>query len=142
MGNYNFITAFIISFVACYFLKTFNLTDVLHIGNLFGIYFLAVYGIDILVEGGKVQNNHERFLYAIGFIVIFDILFVLLIPLFFGPNSFSVVDYLTVVFNGAQIDLILNTPVYLAIFAILILIFNFILYRHDKIREGIYNELE
>ena len=127
----NFISAIIISIVVCYFLKTLNLTEVMYIGNLFGLYFLVIYGIDILVASGDIENNYKKFIYAIVFMLVFDILFLIIVPLIFG-NVLSTVDYLTFIFNGAQVNLILNVPIYLAIFAVLMLIFNLMLYFKDK----------
>lgn len=126
----NFITALIITFVACYFLKKINLMDVMHIANLFGLYFLVIYGIDILVESGKIRNS-QRFLLAIGLIIVFDLVFLILVPLIFG-NVFDVTDYLILVFNGARVDINFNVFIYLAIFAGLMLIFNFLLYLKDR----------
>lgn len=127
----NFITALIISLVGCYFLKTLNLIDVMYIANIFGLYFIAVYCIDILVQAGNIRNNYQRFIYAIAVIIIFDLLFMFVVPLLFG-NVFASSDYLVLVFNGARLDLTLNAPVYLAIFGILMLIFNFLLYLKDR----------
>lgn len=131
----NFISAMIISFVGCYFLKTVNLTDVMHIANLFGLYFLVIFGIDILIESGDIRNNHQRFLLAIALILVFDLVFLILVPLLFG-NVFSVTDSLVLVFNGARVDLSFNTYFYMAIFAVLMLIFNLLLYLKDKDRYG------
>ena len=128
----NFISALIISFVACFFLATYKLHDVMHIGNIFGLYFLVVYGIDILVESREIPNNYKRFLYVIGLTIVFDVVYLFLVPLFFGADVFAVYDYIIMVVNGAQFDLVFNAKVYLALFGILMLIFNFILYRHDR----------
>ncbi|WP_405295263.1 hypothetical protein [Methanobrevibacter sp.] len=127
----NFVTASIITFVACYFLKTFNMTDVMHIANIFGLYFLVIFGVDILIESGDLKNNRDRFLLVIALIVVFDLIFLIFTPLIFG-NVFSINDYLTFIVNGARFDLILNTPIYLIIFAAIMLIFNYLLYRKDK----------
>lgn len=127
----NFITALIITLVGCYFLKTLHLMDVMYIANIFGLYFIVVYCIDILVQAGNIQNNYQRFIYAAAFIIIFDLLFMFIVPLLFG-NVFASSDYLILVFDGARLDLTLNTPVYLAIFGILMLIFNFLLYLKDR----------
>ena len=105
--------------------------DVMYIANIFGLYFIVVYCIDILVQAGNIQNNYQRFIYAAAFIIIFDLLFMFIVPLLFG-NVFASSDYLILVFDGARLDLTLNTPVYLAIFGILMLIFNFLLYLKDR----------
>lgn len=127
----NFVTACIITFVACYFLKTFNMTDVMHIANLFGLYFLVIFGINILVESGDLKNNRNRFILVIVLIILFDLVFLIFTPILFG-NVFSINDYITFIVNGARYDLILNTPIYLAIFAAIMLIFNYLLYLKDK----------
>ena len=131
----NFVSALIISLVGCYFLKTVNLTEVMHIANIFGLYFLVIFGIDILIESGDIMNNHQRFLLAIALILIFDLVFLIIVPLLFG-NVFSVTDSLVLVFNGARVDLSFNTYIYMAIFAVLMLIFNLLLYMKDKERYG------
>ncbi|MDO5859162.1 hypothetical protein [Methanobrevibacter sp.] len=127
----NFITAFIVAIVACYFLIEFKLTDVMYIGSLFGLYFLVVFGIDIMIESGELPNNKKRFIFAVACIVVFDLLFLLLIPLLFGANVFDPFDYLVMVFDGVRFDLILNVYFYLIVFSILMLIFNYILYKWD-----------
>lgn len=126
----NFVTALIITLVACYFLKKINLMDVMHIGNIFGLYFLTIYGVDILVESGKIKNK-QRFLLAAALIVVFDVVFLILIPILFG-SVFDVSDYLILVFNGARVDVNFNVFVYLSIFAVLMLIFNLLLYFKDR----------
>ena len=127
----NFISALIIALVGCYFLKTINLNDVMHIANIFGLYFLVIYGIDILIASGDLKNNSQRFLLVIALILAFDGVFLIIVPLIFG-NVFSVPDYLTLVFNGVRFDVTLNAFVYLAIFAVIMIIFNVLLYFKDK----------
>ena len=116
----NFISALIISFVACYFLKTLHLSWAMHIADLFGLFFLAVFGISILVESGDVRNNHQRFVLAIALIVVFDMIFLIIVPLLFG-NVFSALTY------GIN-----SVFIYLAIYAVIILLSNFALYMRDR----------
>ena len=129
---FNFITAFIIALVTCDILFSFNLKEVLYIGNLFGLYFFAVYGINMLIEGHKIENNYRRILIALIFIVVFDIAFILVVPLIFGPDALAPFDSLTVIFNGVRMDVILDAMVYLVIFGLLILLFNYLLARARK----------
>ena len=133
----NLISALIITFVACYFLMTFHLTDVLHVANIFGLYFLVIFGIDILVESGDVKNNHERFLIAIALIIIYVAIFLIFVPLIFGSDFLKLSDYLIFVFDGVRFDLTLNVGIYLIIFAVIMLIFNFLLYLKDKEKYGV-----
>lgn len=132
----NFATSLIISFVACYFLATIHLNQVLYIGNLFGIYFLVVYGIDVLVESKNLENNYKRFLLAIACILVFDVIFILMMSFIFKVDMLAFKDSLTVIFNGVKLDLVLNTAVYMTIFAAIVMIFNWLLYLKDK---KIYN---
>ena len=129
----NFISAFIVTLVACLFLDSFDLMDIMYVANIFGIYFLVVYGIDMLVQSGQIPNDYRRFLIAVIFIVIFDLIFRYLIPLLFGTQVFSSADYLLMNFNGFELNMILNSKVYLTIFAIIMLYFNYKLYKmHDE----------
>ena len=59
------------------------------------------------------------------------VLILIFTPILFG-NLFSINDYITFIVNGARYNLILNTPIYLAIFAAIMLIFNYLLYLKDK----------
>ncbi len=127
----NFISALIISLVGCYFLKTVNLTEVTHIANLFGLYFLTIFGIDILIESGDIRNDRQRFIVAIALILIFDLVFLVIVPLLFG-DVLSVTDSLIFVLNGTKFDFSFNVFTYMAFYAILMLIFNLLLYLKDR----------
>lgn len=127
----NFISALVIAGVGCYFLLTFNLNEVLYIGNLFGLYFLTVYGMEILIDAREIDNNAQRFMYLLIFIAVFDIIFMIIMPMIFGPEGFNAADALSLAFNGAQFDFILSTLFYLSVFALLMIIFNIILYRQE-----------
>lgn len=127
----NFISALIISLMGCYFLKTINLTNLMHIANLLGLSFLVIFGIKILVESGDIRNGSQRFLVAIALILVFDLVFLILVPFFFG-DVLSVTDSFVIPFNGTSIGLHFNVYVYLAIYAILMLVFNLLLYLRDR----------
>lgn len=127
----NFVSAMVLTLVVCYFLKTLYLMDVIYIANLFGLYYLVVYGINMLIDSGHLENNRERFIVVIGLILVFDVVFLLMSLIMFTP-VFGVNDYLTMVFNGARIDLSFNIFTYLAIFAVLMLIFNVLLYFKER----------
>ena len=125
----NFISSFIIALVACLFLDSFDLMDIMYVANIFGIYFLVVYGIDMLVQSGEIPNDYRRFFIAVIFICIFDLIFLYLIPLIFGTHVFSSVDYLAMNFDGVEMNLIFNSKFYLTVFAIIMLYFNYKLYK-------------
>ena len=132
----NFATSLIISYVACFLLAKMGLNDVLFIGNLFGLYFLTVYGIDMLVQSGEIPNNKYRFILAIIFIIVFDIVFLYVMPLLFGADAFSTVDYLILVFDGVKFDLIFDVKFYMAIFGLIMLYFNYYIYKKTKKAQG------
>lgn len=113
-------------------LNTYGLHDVLYIGNLFGIYFLVIFGVNILVEENVVSNNYCRFLLALLYILVFDIVFIYLIQILFKYNMFSTTDVIYLTLNGVKINLIFNPIVYIVIFALIVLLFNHILYRYMK----------
>lgn len=128
----NFISGLVIAGVGCYFLETFKLNEVLYIGNLFGLYFFVVYGMEILIEAREIENNYQRFLYLIFFILVFDFAFLAIMPLIFGFTGFNAADSLVLIFNGVQIDFVLTTVIYLSVFALIMILFNYLLYRSDK----------
>ena len=127
----NFITSLIIAYVGCFILTKLGLNDVLYIGNLFGIYFLIIYGLNILVEEGYIKNNYLRFVFAGIYILIFDIVFILTVPLIFNYNPFLPADCLNFVIFNHKFNLMMNSIFYMVIFAIVILIFNYFLYKSE-----------
>ena len=101
----------------------------MYIGNLFGLYFLVVFGTEILIEFGKLQNNIQSFKFVIVNIIVFDILFLIVMPLLFGAHIFYPADNIFIVFGDFQYNLVLNVYFYLVVFAILMLVFNYMFYR-------------
>ena len=128
----NFISSLIISYVMCFILIKFGLYDVLYIGNLFGLYFLVIYGVNVLVEEKFVSNNKNRFLIAIAYILIFDLIFIATMPILFGFDMFQTQNIINLVFKGVEYNLGLTPIFYLFVFVIVILIYNFVLYRAKK----------
>lgn len=124
----NFITATIVSYVACYFLVTYNIFDGIYLGNLLGVYLFSVFGVNILVESGEIPNDYRRFLFVIFCITIFDFVFVNLIPLLFGPTIFTSLDSILHLTYPMKLDVPLTKEFYLAMFGIAMLIFNFVEY--------------
>lgn len=125
----NFISSLIIAIVTSDILDAFHLKGGMYLGNLFGLYFLVVYGVNNLVEARKIPNNYARFIVALIYILVFDIAFVLIIPLLFGPNAFPPTEYLFMNYSGNMFNIALSKEFYLALFAIVMLIFNFLIYR-------------
>lgn len=131
----NFISAIIIALVACLFLDSFDLMDMMYVANIFGVYFLVVYGVDMLVQSGHVPNDYRRFLLVIILMCIFDVIFLYLVPLLFGSQVFSSADYFSMNFNGSEMKFIFNAKFYMLVFAILMLYFNYRLYKLRKAEE-------
>ena len=128
----NLVSALIIAVVVSYFLFDFKLTQVLYIGNLFGLYFLVVFGTEILIESGKLQNNYKRFVFVIVNTIIFDVLFLILVPMIFGKHILDPVDNILLSFGGFEYNLVLNSTFYMTIFALMMLVFNYLLYRKTR----------
>ena len=127
-----FISALIITYVICYFLQMHGLKEVLYIACLFGLYFSVIYAVNVLVEEKVVPNNYKRFLLVVALILLFDVVFIVLVPFIFKFDLFSTNDVISLTFNGATYNLMLNGIFFIALFSVLILILNYILYRLDK----------
>lgn len=127
-----FMSALIITYVICYFLQIHGLKEITYVSCLFGLYFSVIYGVNVLVEEKVVENNYKRFLLVAGYILLFDIIFILLVPIIFKYDLFTSNDVIYLTFNGANYSLMLNGIFYIIIFSIIILILNYILYRSDK----------
>lgn len=125
----NFITSTIVSYVACYFLVTYNIFDGIYLGNLLGVYLFSVFGVNIIVESGELPNNYQRFIFAIFCIALFDFVFVNLIPFLFGADIFTSLDSVLHLTFPIKLDVPLTKEFYLALFGIVMLIFNYVEYR-------------
>lgn len=128
----NFITSLIIALVTSDILYSFHLYGGMYLGNLFGLYFLVVYGVNNLVEAREIPNNYLRFITVLIYIIIFDVVFILLVPLLFGPAAFPATEYLSIDYNGALFKLVLSKEFYLALFAVVMLILNYLNYRRGR----------
>ena len=127
-----FISSLIITYVICYFLQIHGLKEIIYVSCLFGLYFSVIYGVNVLVEEKVIQNNYKGFILVAAYILIFDIVFIALVPFIFKYDLFSSNDVITLTFNGVNYNLMLNGIFYIIIFSIIILILTYILYRSDK----------
>ena len=128
----NFISSIIIAIVTCDIFYAFGLKGGMYLGNLFGLYFLVVYGINNLAEAGKIHSYSFKYALIIVFIILFDFLFLLIIPLIFGPDAFPANELWNINFNGVHFALNLSKEFYLILFAVVMLIFNFLIDRRNK----------
>lgn len=129
---FNFISSLIIAIVTSDILDAFGLKGGMYLGNLFGLYFLVVYGVNNMVDARRIPNNYIRFILAIIYIILFDVAFVFIIPLLFGPNAFPPTESLALNYNGVVYEILLSKEFYLVLFAVVMLIFNFLIYRRTK----------
>lgn len=128
----NFVSSLIIAIVTCDILNAFGLRGGMYLGNLFGLYFLVVYGVNNLADAREIPNNVFKFILIMAFILIFDVVYVFLIPLLFGPNAFPPTEFMNINYNGVPFNFALSKEFYLAVFAIVMLVFNFLIYRRNK----------
>ncbi|MBQ2653148.1 MAG: hypothetical protein IJF83_06290 [Methanobrevibacter sp.] len=128
----NFVSSLIIAIVTCDILYSFGLKGGMYLGNLFGLYFLVVYGVNNLADAREIPSNVYKFILIMAFILLFDAVYVFLIPLLFGPNAFPATEFMAINYNGVPFNFALSKEFYLALFAIVMLIFNFLIYRRDK----------
>lgn len=129
---FNFLSSLIIAVLVSYIFIAINLKGGVYLGILFGLYFLLVYALNNLVDARKIPNNYVRFIIAVVYIILFDVAYVFLIPLIFGPNAFPPTESLALNFGGVNYEILLSKEFYLVLFAALMLIFNFIIYRRTK----------
>ncbi|WP_407374607.1 hypothetical protein [Methanobrevibacter sp.] len=128
----NFITSVIIAIVTVNILDAFDLNAGVYLGILFGLYFLAVYCVNNLVEAREIPNSYLRFLAALIYIVLFDIVFIYVMPMLFGADVFPPTETLLINSGGVNMALKLSVEFYMVLFAIVVMILNFIIYRRTK----------
>ena len=128
----NFISSLIIAIVTCDILYSFGLKGGMYLGNLFGLYFLVVYGVNNLADAREIPSNIYKFILIMAFILLFDVAFLFIIPLIFGPNAFPATEFMAINYNGVPFNFKLSKEFYLALFAVVMLIFNFLIYRRDR----------
>lgn len=128
----NFVSSLIIAIVTCDILYSFGLKGGMYLGNLFGLYFLVIYGVNNLADAREIPNNVYKFILIMAFILLFDVVYIFLIPFLFGPNAFPATEFMNINYNGVPINFVLSKEFYLALFAVVMLLFNFLIYRRDR----------
>lgn len=134
----NFLSSLIIAIVTCDIFDAFSLNGGMYLGNLFGLYFLVVYGVNNLADAREIPDNGFRFVLILILTVIFDVIFIFMIPLLFGPDAFPATEFININYNGVPFALKLSREFYLVLFAVIMLIFNFIIYRRED--QIVYDE--
>lgn len=128
----NFISSLIIAIVTCDILHSFGLKGGMYLGNLFGLYFLVVYGVNNIADAREIPNTVFKFILILAYILLFDAVYLFLIPFLFGPNAFPATELMAVNYGGVPFSIALSKEFYLALFAVIMLIFNYLIYRNDK----------
>lgn len=129
---FNFISAFLIAIVVSYIFISLKFNLGIYIACLFGLYFLTVYSLNNVVEAREIPNNYLRFISVVILCALFDIVFVFVIPLIFGSNVIPATENVTLNLSGSVFNVPLGRELYFAVIAVVMLIFNFIIYRRQK----------
>ena len=124
----NFISSIIIAIVTCDIFYAFGLKGGMYLGDLFGLYFLVIYGINNLADARGIPNKTFKYVLIILFIIVFDAIFLFIIPLLFGPSAFPATEIINI--SGVPFAIKLSKEFYLVLFAIVLLIFNLLIDRH------------
>ena len=129
---FNFISSFLIAIVISYIFISLKFNLGIYIACLFGLYFLSVYSLNNVVEAREIPNNYLRFISVLIICALFDIILVFALPLIFGPNVFPAAENVTLNLSGSVFNVPLGREFYFAVIAVVMLIFNFIIYRRQK----------
>lgn len=129
----NFISALLIAIVISYIFISLKFNLGIYLACFFGLYFLAGYSLNNLVEAREIPNNYLRFISVLILCALFDILFVFVIPLIFGSDVFPATENVALNLSGSVLNIPLGMELYLAVIAVIMLIFNFIIYRRQKL---------
>ena len=125
-----FISSILITLMLYIVLSSFKIGELIFVAAFFGMYVFAGYGINLLVDNEVIPNNYSRFLLAIIFIIIYSIVFVYMMPMLYGPEVISTSNTLASWgYSGAGSDIVLNKEFFLTLFAIIVLIVNYLDYR-------------
>ncbi|MBQ6629377.1 MAG: hypothetical protein IJH65_11270 [Methanobrevibacter sp.] len=108
-----------------FFLYTLHIDYVMYLAALIGMYVLAGYGINSLINDNVIEDNASRFVLAIVYILIYSVAFMYIMPLVFGAGVFPEPPF-NLVNYGIGLDMNFTTEIILAIFGIIILFVNFL----------------
>ena len=125
-----FIASVLITLLLYIGLNSLKVEGLIYLSALCGMYVFAAYGVNLLVDNGVIADGYSRFVLAAVFIVVYCVVFVWLIPLCFGPDVISASHTLADWgYNGAGSQIVLNKEFFLTIFAVIVLLVNYLDYR-------------
>lgn len=119
----NFIASLLITVIVCWGLVSIHADYLVYLGALLGMYVFAGYGVNSLIDQEIIPNKYNRFVIAFVCIIIYSWVFVHMMPVLFGPSVFDVSNVICI----ANVEL--NTKSILSIFAVIVLIINYLDYR-------------
>ncbi len=123
------VASIVVTIIFWFFLYTLHIDYVMYLGALIGMYVLAGYGVNSLVNDNVIENNASRFVVAIAYIFIYCVAFIYIMPLVFGPAVFPEPPFNPVNY-GIGLDMNFTTEVILAIFGLVMLLVNYLDYKN------------
>ena len=123
----NFISAIIITVIVCWGLLSVSIDNLFYLGALLGMFVFAGYNVNQLIYQKVIPNKPNRFVIAFVCIVIYSQVFMYIMPIIFGPNVFDVNNSLFGLGQIAGVEL--NKEFFLSVFAVIVLLVNFLDYR-------------
>ena len=123
----SFLASIAVTIILWFFLYTLHIDYIMYLAALAGMYVFAGFGVNRLVDDKIIENNSSRFIIAIVCILIYSLAFIYLMPMVFGANVFP--QPLDLANFGIGLEMILTTEMILAIFALIVLIVNYLDYR-------------
>lgn len=125
-----FIASVLITLLLYVGLDSLKIEDVIYVSALCGMYVFAAWGINLLVDNDVIPNNYVRFVLAIIYIGVYAVVFVYLIQYCFGPDALANSHTLARWgYDGIGSDVVLNKEFYLMLFAVIVLMVNYLDYR-------------
>lgn len=124
----SFLASIVVTLILWFFLYTLHIEYITYLSALVGMYVFAGFGVNRLVEDNVVENNASRFILAIVCIVIYAAAFLYIMPMVFGPDVFA--GQFNLANYGIGLDMPLSCEMMLAIFAVIVLVLNFMDYRN------------
>ncbi len=131
----NLVTSFIITYTLCYVVSAYNIYDGIYLVALIGGYMFTVFAISNLAETGFVTESYHRLALIIFCILVYDIIFVLTVPVLFGADILAGSHTLANSgYYGFGSQIVIDKYFYLAIVGIIVILLNYV-YDIDKINE-------
>lgn len=123
------VASIVVTIIFWFFLYTLHIDYVMYLGALIGMYVLAGYGVNSLINDNVIEDNASRFVLAIVYILIYSVAFMYILPLVFGAGVFPEPPF-NLVNYGIGLDMNFTTEIILAIFGLVMLFVNYLDYKN------------